>query len=389
MSAAEGKGASYLFFLASTHFVIHVYTMLLPVLLLPLQEELGVSLVQLSLLASVPRFINVFIYIPAGVVSDRRPSAVLTWSFIITLLGAIVIPLSHSFVSLLVGFTLIAIGSTLYHPPSLRMASEYDPKKLTLAMGIHNIGSSLGFAAGPLLLGLLLEGWGWRYSFYVWAALTAVTAVASHRYTSRNLKGDGKGRDLNLFAGLRSILTLSFVLVVAMSTLIESVFNILVTYVPVYFTRDLGMSYSLTSVIIGLGPLTGLAGSFLGGVSGDRYGKYRVGLAVIAATGLLIFIFPGLNLLWTVVAVYGLSRLFQAAYMPLLNGMLAANCPAENRSLGFSFNFVMVSLFGAITTTLAGWLIENHGTGVIFPLSLGLLAPTCLIVALLWRRAAG
>ncbi|MFH0850776.1 MAG: MFS transporter, partial [Candidatus Bathyarchaeota archaeon] len=318
----------------------------------------------------------------------RRPSAVLTWSFLVTLLGAIIVPLSHSFVSLLAGFTLLALGSTLYHPPSLRMASEYDPKRLTLAMGIHNIGSSLGFAAGPLLLGLMLEGWGWRYSFYIWAALTAVTTVASHRYTSRNLKGTEAGKDLNLFTGLRNIMTLSFVLVVAMSTLIEAVFNILVTYVPVYFTTNLGMSYSLTSIILGLGPRTGRAGSFIGGYSGDRFGKYRVGVAVIAVTGLLIFIFPGLNLLWTVVAVYGLSRLFQAAYMPLLNGMLAANCPTENRSLGFSFNFVMVSLFGAISTTFTGWLIENQGTGVIFPLSLGLLIPTCLIVVVLWRRAA-
>lgn len=388
MSAAEGKGTPYLFFLASTHFVIHVFTMLLPVLLLPFQEELGVSLVQLSLLASVPRLINVFIYIPAGVVSDRHPSAVLTWSFIVTLLGAIVIPLSHSFVSLLVGFTLIAVGSTLYHPPSLRMASEYDPKKLTLAMGIHNTGSSLGFAAGPLLLGLMLEGWGWRYSFYVWAALTAVTAVASHRYTSVNLKGSEAGMDLNVFAGLRSVLTLSFILVVAMSTLVESVFNILVTYVPVYFTKDLGMSYSLTSIITGLGPLTGLAGSFFGGFAGDMYGKNRVGLAVIVLMGALILVFPGLGNFWLVVAVYGLSRLFQAAYMALLNGMLAVNCPKENRSLGFSFNFVMVSLFGAITTTLAGWLIESRGTGVIFPMSLVLLVPACVIVALLWRRAA-
>jgi len=62
----ESKGNGYLAFLASTHFVIHVYTMLLPVLLLPLQDELGVSLVQISLLASVPRLLNVFVYIPVG-----------------------------------------------------------------------------------------------------------------------------------------------------------------------------------------------------------------------------------------------------------------------------------------------------------------------------------
>jgi len=35
----ESHGTVYLAFLASTHFAIHVYTMLLPVLLLPLQDE--------------------------------------------------------------------------------------------------------------------------------------------------------------------------------------------------------------------------------------------------------------------------------------------------------------------------------------------------------------
>ena len=53
------KGYFLLGFLASTHFTIHVFTQLLPVLLLPLRDELGVSLVQISLLASIPRLLNV------------------------------------------------------------------------------------------------------------------------------------------------------------------------------------------------------------------------------------------------------------------------------------------------------------------------------------------
>lgn len=38
------NGRSLLAFLASTHFMIHVYTMLFPVLILPIQEELGITL---------------------------------------------------------------------------------------------------------------------------------------------------------------------------------------------------------------------------------------------------------------------------------------------------------------------------------------------------------
>jgi len=71
------NGFSLLAYLASTHFIIHVYTQLLPVLLLPLREELGVSLVQVSLLASIPRLVNVVAYIPAGIAADRRPALIL------------------------------------------------------------------------------------------------------------------------------------------------------------------------------------------------------------------------------------------------------------------------------------------------------------------------
>ena len=377
------KGYTYLGYLTSTHFIIHVYTMLLPVLLIPLQEELGVSLVQLSLLASIPRLVTMFIYIPTGLVSDKHPAMVLTGSFIVMTMGAIVIPLSGSFTMLLLGFTLIGIGSTLYHPPSLRMASEFDAERLTLAMGLHNVGSSLGFAAGPLLLGYMLERQGWRYSFWVWAVFTALMGFLSWNYTRKHLRGSETAREINIFSNLRSILTREFILVVAMSTLVEGIFNILVTYVPAYFTTDLGMSYSLTSIITGIGPLTGLVGSFAGGLSGDRFGKYKTSMLVLGITGLLMIIFPSLSVLYIVVIVYGLSRMFQASFMPLMNGMLAANCPAENRSLGFSFNFVMVSLFGSLSITGTSILIEKIGTGVIFPISVILTVPTIFIIYLL------
>ena len=141
---SEDKGNLYLGYLASSHFVIHVFTFLLPALLLPFQDELGISLVQLSLLSSIPKLLNVIIYIPAGVLSDRYPSRVLTASFAITVLGAILIPLSSGFPMLLLGFILLSVGSTFYHPPSLKMASEFSETKVTRALGIHNIGSNIG-----------------------------------------------------------------------------------------------------------------------------------------------------------------------------------------------------------------------------------------------------
>ncbi len=380
----ESNDKLYLGYLASSHFIIHVFTMLLPVLLMPFQEELGISLVQLSLLSSIPRLLNVFIYIPTGIISDKYPSQTLTTSYFVTLLGALTIPLSNGFYQLLLGFTLLSIGSTLYHPPSLKMASSFDTTRLSLAMGIHNIGSNIGFAAGPLLLGVFMTRWGWRYSFYVWAALTLVMAVFSVGYTRRTLEG-GEKREINFMGGLKDILKRDFLVVVAISTFIEAIFNVLVTYVPVYFTVEIGLSYSLTSIISGLGPVAGILGSVLGGYSGDRFGKYKMGIIVNSMLAGFLLIFPSMKTLVTVVIIYALYRLLQAMFMPLLNSMIASHSSLENRSLAYSFNFVLVNLFGSLSTTGASILIESYGTRVIFPLCIVSILPVCVLIWVLSR----
>ncbi len=378
---SEDKGKTYLAYLASSHFVIHVYTFLLPVLLLPFRDELGISLVQLTLLSSIPKLLNVVIYIPTGVISDRYPSRTLTASFAITVIGALVVPASNSFLSLLMGFTLISIGTTLYHPPSLKMASEYSTTKVTTAMGIHNMGSNLGFAAGPLLLSLFMGRSSWRHTYYVFAVLTVLMAYLTHRYTRGTLKGSGTPLSFNVFSGIRSILTQNFLLVVAISSLVEAMFMILVTFVPAYFTIEMGLSYSLTSFISGIMPLTGLAGSIMGGYSGDRFGIYKTGIFTMAALAVLLALFPFMNTLILAAGVYGLYRSLQAAFMPILNGMITGNSSRENRSLAFSFNFVLVNLLGSISTTGISYVIESRGTPVIFPVSIAMIIP---VIALLW-----
>ena len=384
----EVNGRSILAFLASTHFMIHVYTMLFPVLILPIQEELGVTLVQASLLASVPRLINVVLYIPTGLMADRRPSLILTASFVSAGLGALLLTVSRSFAPILLGFSLLSFGGTLYHPPSLKLASGFPPDRVSFAMGVHNMGSSLGFAAGPLLLGLMMPLWGWRSSFYVWAPLTLLTAVISHLYTRNRLESRDGSDGPSPMQGMRALLTRGFLTVAVMSMLVEATFSVLFTFVPAYFTLERGMSYSLASLISGLGPLTGLVGSFVGGFSGDRFGKYRMAVAVLLTEAALLLYFPFSSSLLILAVIYALYRCLQSAFMPLLNSIIVAHSDPKNISLSFSANFVAVNLFGALATTGASMLIEANGTGIIFPLAIIATMPAILLILLL-RRLEG
>ena len=378
----------YLSYLAGSHIMIHVYSTLLPVLLLPFQDELKVSLVQLSLLASIPLLVNVLIYIPAGILADRHPAKVLTASFAITAAGAFTIPLSQGFEMLIFGFTLLSVGSTLYHPPSLRMASEYSKDKVSLAMGIHNMGSNVGFAAGPLLLGFLLTGYGWRMSFYIWGILTVAVTGLTWIYTTRNLKDTGTStRHFNISGGFRVILTREFMLVIIMAALIEAAMNNISTFAPLYFTKEIGMSYSLTSIVSGLAPLAGIMGSFVGGLTGDKFGKYRVALLVTFVIGMVFLAMLSTTLFLLIVGLYTIYRLLQAAFMPLLNSIIVDHSNRENLSLCFSFTFVVVSLVGSVATTGLSMLIESYGPRIIFPVSVVVLIPCIAMIYFLRRRA--
>lgn len=377
----------YLSYLAGSHIMIHVYSTLLPVLLLPFQDELRVSLVQLSLLASIPLLVNVLIYIPAGILADRHPAKVLTVSFATTAAGAFAIPLSYGFEMLLFGFTLLSVGSTLYHPPSLKMASEYSRDKVSLAMGIHNMGSNIGFAAGPLLLGFLLTGYGWRISFYIWGILTVAVTGLTWIYTTRNLKDAGAStRRFSLSGGFRVILTREFLLVIIMAALIEAAMNNISTFAPLYFTKEIGMSYSLTSIVSGLAPLAGIAGSFAGGLTGDKFGKYRVAMLVAFVIGVVFLAMLSTTLFLLIVGFYTVYRFLQAAFMPLLNSIIVDNSNRENLSLCFSFTFVVVSLVGSVATTGLSILIESYEPRILFPTSVVMLIPCIAMIHFLSRR---
>jgi MFS family permease len=186
--------------------------------------------------------------------------------------------------------------------------------------------------------------------------------------------------------GLRIIFTREFLLVIVMAALIEAAMNNISIFAPVYFTKEIGMSYSLTSIVSGLAPLAGIAGSFVGGLTGDRFGKYRVAILVSITIGAVLLAMLSTIIFLLIVGLYAFYRFLQAAFMPLLNSIIVANSNKENLSLSFSFTFVAVSLVGSVSTTGLSILIESYGTRILFPTSVAALIPCIALIYLISRR---
>ena len=101
----------------------------------------------------------------------------------------------------------------------------------------------------------------------------------------------------------------------------------------------------------------------------------------------LLFIFPSMGTVIMAAGVYGLYRCLQAAFMPILNGMITGHSSSENRSLAFSFNFVLVNLLGSVATTGVSVFIESYGTPIIFPIAIAAIIPVIVLILMLQRIA--
>ncbi len=371
----KSSDISILFFIGSTHFLIHVLSQLLPAVLPVIRSELGLTLTQASLLISIPLIVQVFAYLPVGFVSEKNGTLILTLSLVLTAAGAILIPYASSYGITLLGFGLLGLGQTMYHPPALKVTGDIEPRKLGLAMGVQMAGGSLGSAIGLITLGIILLVWGWRAGFYIWVPIILLGAVYTFIFMRR--RATPRGVDVShssLREVSRSILKRGFLIVVALSAILEAASMVLLTYLTSYLTGVMGLSASLASMIFGVGALLGIAGSLLGGFAGDRFGRYKSIILVTVLMTVTVALIPVTGSLLLVSLFYVIWRGLYAASMPLMNSLVVSTSEPQTRTMAFSVNFLVSNLAYAVVPVAASVVIEGR-LEVIFLISVLVMLP--------------
>jgi MFS transporter, DHA1 family, multidrug resistance protein len=235
-------------------------------------------------------------------------------------------------------------------------------------IAIFGASGPIGFAVGPALAGVLIDGFGWSVSGVFWlsAALSVGTALLV-TFGSKEVRPEvvPTGRTVDLaFASLRGVLTdpatrrifvifgISYV-AIQMSR----------PYIPVLVEGITGVGPGLASAIalvVGTAALVGALVSPLGGVIGDRIGFRPVLVAAMAGAGsalLLMPVVPSVGGLALLAVVLGTAT---ATVSSMIFGLLATELPAERRSA--ALNLVYLPLYAAgIIGPAAGALVASLG----------------------------
>ncbi|MCX4835324.1 MFS transporter [Streptomyces sp. NBC_01016] len=142
--------------------------------------------------------------------------------------------------------------------------------------------------------------------------------------------------------------------------------NYLITYIPTYATKTLGLPDSTGFIAALAGGLVLLAVTSVAGHFSDRVGQ--IAIMIPAAGAVLLLIYPMFALLVAspslamLIGVVMVMALFKGCYYGPMGALMAGIFPAETRATGMAVGYnIGVTVFGGFTPMIAAWLLDTTG----------------------------
>ncbi|WP_232665520.1 MFS transporter [Pseudonocardia sp. TRM90224] len=383
-TSARPTSAAALVALSASAFVMGTAEFVIAGLLPSVAIDLGVSIPAAGLLISGYALAIVIggpIFVAAGTRTPRR--ALLLTAAVVFVIGNLVAALASNYPALMVGRVLGALGQGAFLPIASVVAAELvAPERRARAIAIVFAGGTTANIVGTPLGTLLGQQLGWRSTFWVLAALAAVSLVIVSRAVpalppppvAATLRAE-----LAAFGRVQVWLTLAIGLA-GFGGLFA-----MFTYVTPLLISVAGFPDAAIAPLLALFGVGLLAGNVIGGRLGSRaqLGSLGGSLAVLAA-GLAVLAAGASNPVVAVVALAVVGAAAFAIVAPFMTRLIdqAAGAPSLAAAAGGS----AVNL-GAALGAYAGGLSITSGLGFAGPSAVGAcVAAAGLVVVAAARR---
>lgn len=365
------------------HLLNDMMQSLLPAIYPNLKSELGLSFSQIGLVTLAYQVTASILQPLVGVYADKRPTPLaLPGGTLFSLAGLMVLSVAHTYWLLLVGASMLGMGSSVFHPESSRVARMAAGGRHGLAQSMFQVGGNAGSAIGPLAAAIVVVRWG--QSSLAFFALLALLSCAilwnvSRWYRDHGLTrlSSGSGRHKESFAlprgkvlgGIAILLALIFSKYVYLASLSS--------YFTFYLIHRFGVSVQVAQIhlFVFLGAVA--VGTIAGGPLGDRFGrKYVIWFSIAGALPFTLLL-PHASLFWTgpltvligliLASAFPAIVVFAQELVPGRIGMISG--------LFFGFSFGM----GGIGAAVLGEVADRFGIESVYAIcaflpAIGLLA---------------
>jgi FSR family fosmidomycin resistance protein-like MFS transporter len=304
-AGVDGTVFSVILAISFCHLLNDMMQSLLPAIYPDIKADLGLSFGQIGMVTLVYQVTASILQPMVGLYADRRPTPLaLPGGTLFSLAGLAVLSIAHSYPILLVGASLLGVGSSVFHPESSRVARMASGGRHGLAQSLFQVGGNTGSALGPLAAALVVVRWG--QSSVAFFALLSLLSGAILWNVGTWYKHHGLARlDRGMsHTAVHARLPLSTA-VRGIAVLLALIFSkyIYLTSLTSYYTFYLIEHFALSVQAAQLHLFVFLAaiaiGTILGGPIGDRFGRRRVIWLSILGTLPFTLLLPYASLFWT------------------------------------------------------------------------------------------
>jgi len=269
--------------------------------------------------------------------------------------------------------------------------------RLGTTIALFGASGPIGFAAGPVLAGVLVDAFGFSLpAVFAVPALLSVGTATLVAFGSREVRPEvvPTGRVVILaFGALRGVLADPAVrrifLIFGVSYLATQMTR---PYIPVLVEGLAGTGPGLASAIglvAGTAALVGAVGSPLGGILGDRIGFRPVLVAALGGAGIVLLLLPVVPSVASMALVAVVLGAATATVTAMVFGLLATEVPPERRSATLNLVYLPLYAAGIVGPAIGAGVAAVSGAGGPFLVGGAVFLAGAVAVALRRARPGG
>jgi len=350
------------------HGINDIMQSLLPAIYPLLKENYGLDFWQIGLLTFTFQVTASLLQPIIGMITDKRPMPYsLPYGMASSLIGLVVLAYAGHYALLLVGASLIGIGSAIFHPESSRIARFASGGRFGLAQSLFQVGGNFGQSMGPLLAAFIVVPFGQTsISWFAVGSLIGIIVLWQvGGWYSRMRAAQGNRKAISFVSpfarrkvmGALAVLTL---LVLTKNAYIAS----LSSYYTFYSIHKFGVSVQMSQVMLFLFLGASALGILLGGPFGDRYGqKAMIWFSIVGVLPFTLAL-PYANFEWTMVLTVLIGLILSSAFSNIVvfAQELVPGRVGTIAGIFFGFAFGM----GGIAAAVLGVVADMKGIDFVF-----------------------
>lgn len=317
-ASAQATAFTVILAVSFCHCINDIMQSLLSAIYPLLKENYGLDFWQIGLLTFTFQVTASLLQPVIGMVTDKRPMPYsLPYGMASSLIGLIVLAYAGHYALLLVGASLIGIGSAIFHPESSRIARFASGGRFGLAQSLFQVGGNFGQSMGPLLAAFIVVPFG--QTSIAWFAVGSLIGIfvlwRVGGWYSRLRATQGTRKAVSFVSPFPRRKVMGALLVLTLLVLTKNAYiSSLASYYTFYSIHKFGVSVQMSQVMLFLFLGASALGILLGGPFGDRYGqKAMIWFSIVGVLPFTLAL-PYANFEWTMVLTVLIGLILSSAF---------------------------------------------------------------------------